>query len=90
MKTSLYQAGWRPFIGWVCGAALMWNFIFQPVLLWVAWMNPQWFLDMSTSPQLEVGELMTVVLSMLGLAGARSYDKKQGNDTRSIGREVEK
>ena len=24
---SIFVAGWRPFIGWVCGLALLWHFI---------------------------------------------------------------
>ena len=24
---SIFVAGWRPFIGWVCGFALLWHFI---------------------------------------------------------------
>ena len=24
---SVFVAGWRPFIGWICGAALAWNFV---------------------------------------------------------------
>jgi len=30
---SIFVAGWRPFIGWVCGMSLVWNFIIQPLLL---------------------------------------------------------
>jgi len=32
--SSVFVAGWRPFIGWVCGAALAWAFIVGPVLSW--------------------------------------------------------
>ena len=46
---SIFVAGWRPFIGWVCGTALVWNFIIQPLLLWVAWMMPDLGIDMSTA-----------------------------------------
>ena len=58
---SIFVAGWRPFIGWVCGIALVWNFIIQPLLLWVAWMMPELGIDMSTAPKLDSGELMTVL-----------------------------
>ena len=27
MHQNVFVAGWRPFIGWVCGAALAYNFI---------------------------------------------------------------
>lgn len=75
---SIFVAGWRPFIGWVCGAALVWNFIIQPLLLWIAWMMPDLGMDMSTAPKLDSGELMTVLLGMLGLGGLRTYEKRLG------------
>lgn len=75
---SIFVAGWRPFIGWVCGFALVWNFIIQPLLLWIAWMMPDLGIDMSTAPKLDSGELMTVLLGMLGLGGLRTYEKRLG------------
>lgn len=32
---SLFVAGWRPFIGWVCGVALCWHFILQPITVMI-------------------------------------------------------
>ena len=32
---SIFVAGWRPFIGWVCGFALLWHFILFDLLTWV-------------------------------------------------------
>ncbi len=32
---SIFVAGWRPFIGWVCGFALAWHFILFDLLTWV-------------------------------------------------------
>ena len=32
---SVFVAGWRPFIGWVCGVALAWHFILFDVAVWV-------------------------------------------------------
>lgn len=32
---SLWVAGWRPFIGWVCGTALAYSFILQPFLVFL-------------------------------------------------------
>lgn len=77
---SIFVAGWRPAIGWVCGIALAWNFIFQPLLLWGAWIFPEVAPDISTAPKLEADELMTVLLGMLGLGGLRTYEKRLGVD----------
>ena len=71
---SVFVAGWRPFIGWVCGLSLAWNFIFHPILLWVlTFANVQ-----SQPPKLSAAELMPVVLGMLGLGVYRTYEKAKG------------
>ena len=70
---SIFVAGWRPFIGWVCGSALAYYYIAQPFLVWAFTL-----LEYDTSmPMLDTGELMTILLGMLGLGAFRSYDKKQ-------------
>jgi hypothetical protein len=75
---SLFVAGWRPAVGWICGIALGWNFIVHPMLLWIAFVVPDIPVDLSTAPQLDTGELMTVLLGMLGLGGLRTYEKRVG------------
>jgi len=75
---SIFVAGWRPAIGWVCGFALAWNFVIQPLLLWGAWIFPDIAPDISTAPKLDTDELMTVLLGMLGLGGLRTYEKRLG------------
>jgi len=32
---SVFVAGWRPFIGWVCGVALAYNFVIRDLLIWL-------------------------------------------------------
>ena len=75
---SIFVAGWRPAIGWICGVALGWNFVVQPLLLWGAWVFPEVAPDISTAPKLDTDELMTVLLGMLGLGGLRTYEKRLG------------
>ena len=72
---SIFVAGWRPAVGWICGLALAWNFIAQPLLAWGAFL---FGVDLSSAPRLDVGELMTVLLGMLGLGGLRTYEKRVG------------
>ena len=40
---SVFVAGWRPFVGWVCGVALSYHFILAPLLSsvahWLAWIR---------------------------------------------------
>ena len=72
---NIWVAGWRPFIGWVCGVALAWHFVLAPVVLFVAaWADVQ----LPTLPAFDMDSLMTVLLGMLGLGGLRSFEKAKG------------
>ena len=62
---TIFVAGWRPFIGWVCGIALAYNFIIRDMLVW--------YMGAATAPPaLQMEHLMTVLIGMLGLGGMRS------------------
>jgi len=78
---SIFVAGARPFIMWICGAGLGWNFILQPIMLWVAFLFE---IDLSGAPELDMSELSTILLGMLGLGGLRTYEKKLGVARKSI------
>ena len=72
---SVWVAGWRPFIGWVCGVALAWHFVLSPVVLFIAaWFN----VVLPTLPVFDMGSLMTVLMGMLGLGGLRTFEKTKG------------
>lgn len=72
---TIFVAGWRPFIGWIGGCALAYHFILHPV---GGWLLVIFAPDTPAPPTLDSGPLITVVLSMLGLAGFRSYEKGKG------------
>lgn len=65
---TVFVAGWRPFIGWVCGVALAYNFVIRDLFIWA--MQPE-----QVPPALQMEHLMTVLLGMLGLGGLRTYEK---------------
>lgn len=65
---SVFVAGWRPFIGWVCGAALAYNFLLAPIL--VAFIP--------RLRDLDTEGLIALVLTMLGSSGIRSFEKLKG------------
>lgn len=73
---TIFVAGWRPFIGWVCGAALGWKFIGFDLAAWACTM----FNLNNVSPPQFVGSemLMELVIGMLGLSGLRTWEKIQG------------
>ena len=69
--SSIFVAGWRPFIGWTCGLAFAYHFIGQPVVLFVAALNGV----IVTLPSFDMSSLLYVLGGMLGLGGFRSYEK---------------
>lgn len=75
---SLFVAGWRPFIGWACGVTFVYHFLFVPLIHFIANLNGVQ-VDL---PHFQVEGLMTVLLSMLGLGGLRTYEKLKGVSSR--------
>lgn len=79
--TSVFVAGWRPGVGWICASALGWNYVLQPIIAWIAVVNG---FDLADAPQLDTAELTTILLGMLGLGGMRSYEKVIGVSRNTI------
>lgn len=79
---SIFVAGARPFIMWVCGFALLWQFLLEPMATWglLAFSVR----DIPPFPKLDVAPLMTLLLGMLGLGGLRTYEKRLGVERNSI------
>ena len=88
---SLFVAGWRPFIGWVCGIAIAYAFVLQPLIEWVVviahittditTVNTEGVKvvteQLVTTPKLNVDTLYQLVLAMLGMATLRTYEKQK-------------
>lgn len=65
---SVFVAGWRPFIGWVCGVSLGYSFFVAPILdIWV-----------DVMPELDTDTLYNLVLALLGLGTLRTVEKAMG------------
>ena len=73
-SSSVFVAGWRPFIGWVCGAALVYQYLAAPLLPWVVNVAGG---HAPAMPSLD-GNLWELMFGMLGIAGLRTYEKAQG------------
>tara|TARA_R100000995_G_scaffold70718_1_gene39302 strand:- start:1298 stop:1699 length:402 start_codon:yes stop_codon:yes gene_type:complete len=72
---SLFKGGWRPFVGWVCGIALLYHFILTPCILFsVALFG----ISIPPIPEFDMTSLMTVLMGMLGLGGLRTFEKTKG------------
>ena len=66
---TIFVAGWRPFIGWVCGVGLVNMFLINP---WI-----QWFTG-TAGPNLPKDIIMELVFALLGLGTLRTIEKIQG------------
>ena len=71
---SIFVAGARPAIMWICAFGLGWQFVFQPVCAWGMAIWTPWL----AIPVLPTEGLMTLTLSLLGLGGMRSFEKSKG------------
>ena len=71
---SVFVAGWRPAIGWVAALGLGYQFLILP---FAGLINAYLKLP-AELPQLDGDQLMTLVLSLLGLGGMRTFEKFKG------------
>lgn len=68
---SLFVAGWRPGIGWVCALALAFQYLLRPLLSWAAGL---WWPAMPPLPGLD-DNLWQLTLGMLGMGTLRTLEK---------------
>jgi hypothetical protein len=71
-KGGWFQASWRPLIGWICGLSLGINYMVAPIAAGFG----------ITIPQADMSVMMPLLFGMLGIAGMRSYEKKNMVDTK--------
>ena len=71
---SVFVAGWRPAIGWVCAIGLGYQFLILP---FAGLINAFYALP-AELPAIQAAELTTLVMALLGLGGMRSYEKAKG------------
>lgn len=67
--SSIFVAGARPALLWVCATGFFFSFIVNPILQWIT-DNP--------GPQMPVDIMMELTLGMLGLAVLRTVEKIKG------------
>ena len=67
-NANWFVAGWRPYIGWICGTGLGYQFLVYPILI----------AFVPKIVQLDMGTLLTLLMGMLGIGGLRTYEKLNG------------
>ena len=77
---SIFVAGWRPFVGWVCGFGLLYASVIEPLMRFIATVNDY----TGTFPILDTTITMQVLLGMLGLGLMRTKEKEKGTHKDSL------
>ena len=87
-----FQSGWRPAIGWVGALSLALMYIPKAVVMTALWTTQAiviiqgWDgvgeLVIPVFPDLGVSDIIGLLMSMLGVAAMRSFDKTKGVDTK--------
>ena len=72
--SSIFVAGARPAIMWICAFGLAWQFVFQPVAVWAIAMSGA---DV-VLPVIQTEGLMSLTLALLGLGSMRTAEKWKG------------
>jgi len=71
-NVSIFVSGWRPFIGWICGFGLGFNFIIRPILNYILLV---FYPLVPIMESLDVGVLISLVTGMLGFGALRTFEK---------------
>lgn len=66
---SVFVAGARPFLLWVCGFGFAFSFLVNPIIQWTTG---------EPGPLLPMDSMTELTLGMLGLAGLRTFEKLKG------------
>ena len=70
-SNSLFVAGWRPAVGWVCVLGMASNFVLIPMVNFILALAE----STVTVPLIDTSTMMPVLLGMLGLGAMRSAEK---------------
>ena len=74
-NASVFVAGWRPAVGWVCAFALFYSSLLEPLLRFAAQV---WFGYAGTFPVIDTDLTLQVLFGILGLGAYRSFEKVKG------------
>lgn len=70
---SVFVAGWRPAVGWICATGLAYAFLLQPLLAWLSLVA-----DVPAPPVLDIGHLIGLLGGLLGFGAYRTYEGVRG------------
>lgn len=68
---TLFVSGWRPAIGWTCVLSIFYGWIAQPILSVLFELIGKEII----MPELNTDSSITLIMSLLGMAALRTYEK---------------
>ena len=76
-STNWFVAGWRPFVGWTCGAGLVYVAVLEPLARFAAKVA---FGYSGEFPVISTDLTLQILMGMLGLGAMRSVEKIKGGE----------
>lgn len=73
-NSNWFVAGWRPAVGWVCAVGVGYSFVLEPFMAFLAKLAGY----TGQFPALDMGNLMTLIMGMLGMGYMRTKEKLNG------------
>jgi len=73
--SGFMQRSWRPLIGMSCALAIFWEFVLSKFILFICGLFQY---EVVNIPQLDMGTLMPLVMSLLGMGALRTFEKTKG------------
>ena len=73
--SGFLQRAWRPLIGFSCALAIFWEFVLKQFIVFFL---AVFKIETMPLPSLDMGVLMPLVMSLLGMATLRTYEKQKG------------
>jgi len=71
-STNLFKSGWRPALAWVAVFGFIWGFVLYPIITFILKL-----LEIKSDlPAINSDGLFELVLALLGMAGIRTFEKK--------------
>ena len=84
---SMFVAGWRPAVGWLCVGTLAWQWFGAPMLSWMlatAQIVMGHTVLLPALPTLGVAGVEALLYALLGIGGLRTVEKVTGSATSGV------
>lgn len=74
-SNNVFISGARPCIMWICGLIFCYNYLLQPLFIFILTLFDK---QITALPVFKIDEILPVLLGMLGLGGLRTFEKIKG------------